>query len=103
MISKQRKQLYIGAIAFCVLASLAVIIISRRPAVEPVITPPLAQPGTTDSVSDNQASKIFPASTKFDTSFFDSDTYKLLKPYKPVSVTPQEIGREDPFKPFWAI
>ncbi|HEV8601584.1 MAG TPA: hypothetical protein VGQ87_03245 [Patescibacteria group bacterium] len=97
MVSKQKKQIYIGIIAFCVVASVVVIFVSRKsPApVEP--TP--AQPAPTAA---NQAGglKIFPQSTEFDTSFFGSDTYKLLRPYTAVSISKDEIGREDPFKPF---
>jgi len=99
MISKQKKQIYIGIIAFCIVASAVVIFISQKspaPAEQTAVQP---SPQTT-AANQSAGLKIFPQSTEFDTSFFGSDTYKSLRPYTSVSVSKDEIGREDPFKPF---
>lgn len=46
------------------------------------------------------APATFPASSELDLSVYDTSKFKALQDYTPLSVTPEEIGRENPFESY---
>ena len=102
MLTPKRRNLYIGIIAFCILATAVVFVMQTR-TVAPEAPSSVAvteAPALTDTQSGVPSPvAVYPRSSSFDTGFFESSTYKLLKSFQPLEVDPSELGVEDPFKP----
>jgi len=107
----KRKKIYIAIIVFCfsvsaglLLYSLGVIGGGGSSAVPPddnqitnideITAPRVSADGSPDGYS---PPAVFPGNTQFDTTIFDSSEYKTLRPSQPITVNPNELGRENPF------
>lgn len=43
---------------------------------------------------------VFPSDTNLDLSVYDSAKFNALQDYTPLTVTPEEMGRDNPFAPY---
>lgn len=105
MITPQKKKIYIGVISFCLLGTLGVFIWSRLEVntvttpVEVLVIPSASTPGLTAFGKGNFGTPlVFPNDTKFDVSVLESGNFKSLQSYQNLSIQPQELGKDDPFK-----
>ncbi len=57
-----------------------------------------APPAATAQSPSMDASVLLPFGSRIDISVFESDKYKALKGVPPVSVSPGELGKTDPFQ-----
>lgn len=55
---------------------------------------------TSEAEIQYSAPPIFPASATLDLSIFESAKFRALQDYTPLSVTPEEIGKENPFQDY---
>jgi hypothetical protein len=119
MNDQNKKKIYIGVIAVCVLVTGYVIYNMTAGGGEapdvttaPVGTPTTA-PGTQTTPRTTTAARavdpstieyvapsVFPNDNKFQTQVLNSGKYQELSDYPEVTLTPEEISKEDPFAPF---
>ncbi len=110
-----KKKLYITIIAVCFLATAGIIYWgTKSPGIpETGLTPTSGvAPGSTGTAgTKNTAAKtpifeeratyqpprVFPSDTELDLSVFESDDFRKLNDYTPLTVGPEEIGRDNPF------
>ncbi|OGE82892.1 MAG: hypothetical protein A3B10_02500 [Candidatus Doudnabacteria bacterium RIFCSPLOWO2_01_FULL_44_21] len=102
----RKKRIYIIIIVVCIFGTTAVLlwggafVPSFSGTDQPAYLTPnqeqtLAPSASTDGSYSTPA--VFPQNTKLDTSIFDSSAFKTLKSYTPVTISPSELGRENPF------
>jgi hypothetical protein len=102
MLTARQRNLYIGIIAFCVLGSILVFVMRNQrvaPAEAPASPTALEPLNTGGQQTTTGFIPVYPQNRTFDTGFFESGTYKLLKSYESLQVDESELGVEDPFKP----
>jgi hypothetical protein len=113
MLDPKKKKIYIGIICGCVLITIG-ILMKGAGSLSPSSTDtsvntgllPVASNTTDQSVTGDKTAKayvvpkVFPTSTDFDTSVFRSSAFSTLKSYTPLTLQGDEMGREDPFKPY---
>lgn len=98
MISKNRRNIYIGIIIASILGSLGVFMFFK-PSV-PVLPDLTAAPSAgAPSAKDGGLPKVFPQDATFDLSVFNSAKFKKLKGLSQLKVESDELGKEDPFRP----
>lgn len=107
IISKKRRNIYIGTIVFCVIAALGVLTLSKPSLPEIQLPATTTKPATSNPTGGNSAKSgaasisVFPQNIDFDVSIFDHDRFKTLKVYEPVNVDPaKELGRDNPYLPY---
>lgn len=105
----KRKRLYIILIIGCIVVSVGVFLWGRGggPAVPSASTPdPLltSVPATISAApiinvdGTYSAPAVFPDNKTFDITVLDSSAFTILQPYQPATISPGELGRDDPFK-----
>ena len=119
MNDQNKKKIYIGVIAACLLVTGYIIYNLSSGGEEPVegvtlpstTNPTTANTTTTPrsttatrnadpSLTEYTAPSVFPNDNKFQTQVFNSSKYQELTDYPPATVTPEEVGRDDLFAPF---
>jgi hypothetical protein len=116
MLDPKKKKIYI--IIICVnLVGILIIFVTQWGNIFPSTASPVASPVLPSSQTpptNNNASaaasdavkkeytlpKVFPESTNFDASVFESSTYKTLSPFNSLSIQNSEMGRENPFNTY---
>ena len=101
MITKARRNLYIGIIIACAIGIFASFTMFKPKNPESNLDfQQASDPGLGGETGNQGAIQVFPQSSQFDLSVFESDKFKLLKPYTPMVIDKSELGRDDPFKPY---
>jgi len=99
MLSSNRKKIYIGVIVVATTISVVCIVWYTRliqPPPPMVVNTPSQTPAQ-QTTSGTGAPKVFPNDTGFNTTIFDSNKFKTLRPGKNVTIEEEELGRENPF------
>ena len=106
-----KKVLYIGIIVLCLGVTVFVMFFMNstpEPSIDltqtntqtqtPVRTSPVAgQPNRDLSKLEIPAPTVYPADNKFATQILNSAAIQSLTPYDYITLTPEEVGKEDPF------
>lgn len=108
MISRTRRNVYIGVIGFCVLGVILTLLF-LRPGPSELPADDLLPAGSADSglgMSEEPADgavfappQVFPRDIRFDLSVFSSSKFAELTEAAILTVGPDELGKDDPFKP----
>jgi hypothetical protein len=115
-----KKKIYIIIIVLCVAVSAGVIyygFFSSPSAEAPTIVPPAAELEAARQASQSGQSRggglpdpdaptvfpvprVFPQDTSLDLSVYNSAKLRALQDYAPLTVTEEELGRDNPFVPY---
>jgi hypothetical protein len=115
-----KKKIYIIVIVLCLVVTAGVLYYGffSQPSVDPVIVDPtqVTLPGTNTPSGGSAASSteiptpnggvaypapsVFPQNSKIDESVFSSAKFRSLQDYVPLTVSPEEMGRDNPFAPY---
>jgi hypothetical protein len=117
-----RRKIYYTTIVVCIIASAGILYWNSRN--DSVIVPPEhfspINTGDLDSVGTQQSRptqsssniptpeavttfpvpRVFPNDGKLDLTVFNSNSYTSLTDYTPLTVSPSEIGRDNPYQPY---
>jgi hypothetical protein len=115
----KKKKIYIGIIVFCLLASAGVLYWSSSSSTQipvgvtepdtfvgggaPMGAAPASSLGNVPQLTkdiDYGVPSVFPNNAKFDASVFDTSHFKVLTDYTILTVSPEEIGRENPYNTY---
>lgn len=109
IINNKKRNIYVGVIAFCILAALGVLTFSKPSLPEVSLTPTtnnappavLTQTGFGERLGAPSIS-VFPQNVNFDLTVFETNPrFKQFKEYEPIQVDPEkELGRDNPFVPY---
>lgn len=109
---QKKKRLYLILIVCCILAS-AIIILWGRGSTPTPVPIPLGDSGSqaTAAVTPSSATRgsglisyppppVFPVNTTLDSSVLTSGEFPILQTFNPAQITPDDMGRDDPFKTY---
>ena len=100
---QKKKKIYYIVIAASIALSAGIIFYSSNSAPEIEPLPPVTARQETANRTADPSKKVypvpavFPIDTKFDDSIFESSSFKVLTPGTSNVITPQDLGRENPF------
>lgn len=115
-----RNKIYIITIVVCVLATVGVLYWSSQDsssglpdnlgptntnldALERQNRPGTAAAGSIpqpDKKTEYPAPRVFPNNSEIDLNVFNSSKYQALNDYEPLTVSPEEIGRDNPYQSY---
>lgn len=116
-----KKKIYIIIIVLCVVVTAGVLYYGffSQPKVEPIpvsnnVLTPSGSPTPDQSGASGDTSgiptlssgitytapSVFPQNSKIDESVFSSAKFRSLQDYVPLTVSPEEMGRDNPFAPY---
>jgi hypothetical protein len=116
-----RKKIYIIVITICLVGTAAVLYFGLRspsggggvdliPVSSNNNTNASSSTGSTSGALNNLPSlsgvvthvtpRVFPVNSKLDLGIFNSSKFGSLKDYVPLTVSPEEVGRDNPYIPF---
>jgi hypothetical protein len=118
MNDKNKKKIYVGVIALCLLVTGYVLYSLSSGGGEVTDVPPVPNSTTTGiqttttprtttatrtadpSTIEYAAPAVFPNDNKFQTQVLNSGKFQELSDYPELTLTPEEVSKEDPFAPF---
>jgi hypothetical protein len=110
----KRKRLYIILIIVCVVLSAGVLLWDKlgsssstsEPAFDLAVTPAATKSTAPEAAIKKNSNGVYPAPAVFpankilDISVLDFSAFKVFSPYQPATISPGELGRDDPFKKY---